>query len=103
MVAALLKRADVQLLLPAIDPTPGLHAAAARWLETGVEIISDADFAWELFSELVAASPCTLRHSIDDAHLAAIAIAHGATLASFESYFGTFVAHGLRWERLSST
>jgi predicted nucleic acid-binding protein len=74
-----------------------------EWLEAGVEIISDADVGWELLSELVAASPRTLRHSIDDAHLAAIAISHGATLASFDSDFGAFVTHGHRWEKLAAT
>jgi predicted nucleic acid-binding protein len=44
-----------------------------------------------------------LRHSIDDAHLAAIAISHGATLASFDSDFGAFVTHGHRWEKLAAT
>lgn len=73
-----------------------------EWLEAGVELVSDADVGWELFSELVAASPRTLRNSIDDAHLAAIAISRGATLASFDSDFESFVAHGLRWEKLAS-
>ena len=74
-----------------------------EWIEAGVELVSDADVGWELLSELVAASPRTLRNAIDDAHLAAIAISHGATLASFDSDFEAFVAHGLRWERLTST
>jgi hypothetical protein len=144
-----LKLADIQILFYAIDPTAGLHAAAARWLEdaingrepvglawptvhqflrlgtnpafsgrisdeeaigwieewldAGVEIISDADVGWELLSELVAASLRTLRNTIEDAHLAAIAISRGATLASFDSDFGAFVAHGLRLKRLAST
>lgn len=72
-----------------------------EWLEAGVELVSDADVGWELLSELVAASSRALRNSIDDAHLAAIAISHGATLASFDSDFEAFLSHGLRWERLA--
>jgi len=74
-----------------------------EWLEAGVELVSDADLAWDLLSELVAASPRVLRNAIDDAHLAAIAISRGATLASFDSDFEAFAAHGLRWEQLSTT
>jgi predicted nucleic acid-binding protein len=71
-----------------------------EWLDAGVELVSDADLGWDLVSELVAASSRSVRNSIDDAHLAAIAISRGATLASFDSDFEVFVAHGLRWEYL---
>ena len=74
-----------------------------EWLEAGVELVSDGEVGWELLAELVTSSPRALRNAIDDAHLAAIAITHGATLASFDSDFDAFVAHGLRWERLAST
>lgn len=73
-----------------------------EWLDAGVEIVSDADLRWDLLHELVAATPRALRNVIDDAHLAAIAISRGATLASFDSDFEAFVAHGLRWEQLAS-
>jgi len=71
-----------------------------EWMEAGVELVSDADLHWTLLGELVAASPRALRNAIDDAHLAGIAISRGATLASFDSDFEPFVAHGLRWEHL---
>jgi len=71
------------------------------WVDAGVELIPDSDTTWALFTELVTASPRTLRNTIDDAHLAAIAISRGATLASFDSDFAAFVEHGLRWEKLS--
>lgn len=71
-----------------------------EWIEAGVELISDADLRWELLAELVAASPRALRNTIDDAHLAAVAISRGATLASFDEDFRVFVGQGLRWERL---
>ena len=72
-----------------------------EWTEAGVEIISDSDFTWSLFAELVAASPRALRN-VDDAHLAGLAISRGATLASFDSDFECFVEHGLRWEDLDA-
>jgi predicted nucleic acid-binding protein len=71
-----------------------------EWTEAGVEIISDSDLTWELFAELVVASRRALRNTVDDAHLAGIAISRGATLASFDSDFEPFVEHGLRWEEL---
>ncbi len=72
------------------------------WIDAGVEVVSDADVDWAMLVELVGASPRTLRNAIDDAYLAAIAISRGATLASFDSDFAAFVAHGLRWEHLVS-
>lgn len=70
-----------------------------EWIDAGVEIISDADVGWALVLELVQASRRSLRYAIDDAHLAAVAISRGASLASFDHEFEPFVAHGLRWER----
>jgi len=73
-----------------------------EWAEAGVEFISDSDLGWDLFRELVAASPRAVRNSVDDAHLAGVAISRGATLASFDSDFECFVEHGLRWENLNA-
>lgn len=72
------------------------------WLDAGVELIPDTESTWALFYELAIASPRTLRNSIDDAHLAAIAISRGATLVSFDSDFAVFADHGLRWEHLEA-
>lgn len=72
------------------------------WVDAGVELIPDSETTWALFQELVTASPRTLRNTIDDAHLAAIAISRGATLVSFDSDFAAFAEHGLRWEQLSA-
>lgn len=73
------------------------------WIDAGVEIVADSETTWALFHELVTATPRTLRNSIDDAHLAAIAISRGATLVSFDSDFAAFAEHGLRWEHLTPT
>ncbi len=70
-----------------------------EWLDAGVEVVSDSDVRWELFTELVGASRRALRNAIDDARLAAVAISRGATLASFDQDFEPFVRHGLRWEK----
>ena len=72
-----------------------------EWLEAGVEIIGDSDIRWDLFAQLVSASPRALRNAVDDAYLAAIAVARGATLASFDDDFRPFVRHGLRFEQLT--
>lgn len=73
-----------------------------EWLEAGIELVSDVDVSWGLLLELFSVSSRSLRNSIDDAHLAAIAISLGATLASFDSDFAVFVANGLRWEQLAA-
>ena len=72
-----------------------------EWMEAGVQPIGDEDLDWHLLVELVAISGRALRNVIDDAHLAALAIARGATLASFDADFEAFLESGLRWERLS--
>ena len=73
-----------------------------EWLDAGVEVISDSELHWDLFAELVGGSRRALRNAIDDAHLAAIAISRGATLACFDRDFESFVPHGLRWEELGA-
>jgi len=77
-------------------------AWAQDWIEAGVEVIGDADLRWDLFAELVRSPRRSLRNAIDDAHLAAVAISRGATLASFDQDFEPFVRHGLRWEKPGS-
>lgn len=69
-----------------------------EWADAGVELVADSDLSWDLFHELLEASPRALRNATDDAYLAGIAISRGATLASFDSDFACFVEHGLRWE-----
>jgi toxin-antitoxin system PIN domain toxin len=71
------------------------------WLEAGLEIVPDSEASWALFNELIEDSSRTLRKTIDDAHLAAVAISRGATLASFDSDFSGFTNRGLRLEHLS--
>jgi toxin-antitoxin system PIN domain toxin len=73
-----------------------------EWIEAGVELIGDADLPWDLFVEFVEVSRRSLRNTIDDAYLAALAVSRGATLASFDQDFELFAHHGLRWEKPGS-
>ena len=73
-----------------------------EWLDAGVEVVGDADLPWGLFVELLETSRRSLRNTVDDAYLAALAISRGATLASFDQDFEPFVRRGLRWERPGS-
>jgi toxin-antitoxin system PIN domain toxin len=71
-----------------------------EWFDAGVELVGDSEVRWELVAELVSASRRSLQSAVDDAHLAAIAISRGATLASCDEDFAPFQRHGLRWERV---
>lgn len=73
-----------------------------EWIEAGVEVIGDADLPWDLFVEFIEVSRRSLRNTIDDAYLAALAVSRGATLASFDQDFELFAHHGLRWEKPGS-
>ena len=73
------------------------------WIDAGVELIHDSEVSWLVFHELTTVSSKALRNTIDDAHLAAIAISRGATLACFDADFAVFREHGLRWEQLTPT
>lgn len=73
-----------------------------EWMEAGVELVDDADLQWGLLTELLSTSGRSLRNTIDDAHLAALAISRGATLASFDDDYAVFSESGLRWEQLPS-
>ena len=90
--------ADVQVLFYAIDPTRGLHAAAARWLEdatNGREPVGRVRPTLHPFFGL-GTHPAFPGCMTDDE---AIATSQSATLASFDSDLGAQAAHGLRWEK----
>jgi toxin-antitoxin system PIN domain toxin len=76
-------------------PVKDVFAIVSQWLaETGVVLLEPGPRHWELLQPLVtkhkAAGPL-----LTDAVLAAIAIEHGALLASTDQDFGRF--QGLRW------
>lgn len=85
---------------PKIFPQPLTPAdAAARvtgWLSLGnVRAVGEKDRHWDLLRELLADAG-TAGNLTTDAHLAALAIGHGATLVSCDSDFARF--RGLRWQ-----
>ena len=70
-------------------------AVVDDWMGAGpVVMIEPTDRHWGIFKELVAAAG-TAGNLTSDAHLAALAIEHGATLCSTDRDFGRFA--GLRW------
>lgn len=85
---------------PRIFPRPmTTEQAIARidaWFaRPNVRVVGELDDHWRLLKELLthAGSGGNLT---TDAHLASLAIAHGATLVSCDADFGRF--HALRWE-----
>ena len=85
---------------PNVFPHPlSLQAAADKidtWLALdNVGVARENDAQWEVMRGLLAASG-TAGNLTTDAHLAALAISHDATLASCDADFGRF--KGLRWE-----
>lgn len=72
----------------------------ADWLaQPGVRVVQETGEHWRHLSRLLDATG-TGGNLTTDAHLAALAISHGATLVSFDHDFARFP--GLRWRNLSS-
>jgi toxin-antitoxin system PIN domain toxin len=66
------------------------------WLDLwNVSILRETDEHWRILKELLDDSGTAGNLAID-AHLAALAISHAATLVSCDADFGRFA--GLRWE-----
>jgi toxin-antitoxin system PIN domain toxin len=69
---------------------------AETWLaHPNVRLVRETDGHWRILKELLSQTG-TAGNLTTDAHLAALAISHGATLASCDADFGRF-PH-LRWE-----
>jgi predicted nucleic acid-binding protein len=101
---------DVNLLVYAADETARNHERALEWVETTLSGTETVAFAW-LGQPAVTVVHPTDRHAAalrdllvplgtagnltSDAHLAALAIEHGATLYSADVDFSRFP--GLRW------
>lgn len=67
-----------------------------RWLELPVvRVASETESHWSLFKDLIGELG-TAGNLTTDAHLAALALSHGATLVSCDNDFARF--SGLRWE-----
>ena len=61
----------------------------------GVRHVSDESVVWQRFSELIEGDSQIRGNLVPDAYLAAVAISHGASLASRDRGFARFP--GLRW------
>jgi hypothetical protein len=85
---------------PSVFPRPvSTETALARidaWLSTEVvRVVGEKDGHWDLLATLLRESG-SAGNLTTDAHLAALAISHGATLLSCDTDFARF--RGLRWE-----
>lgn len=79
------------------DPTPLAVALAAvdGWQRRPLTLeLGDTSAAWQLFSRLCLQHQAR-GNAVDDLHLAALAMAHGATLVSSDQGFARIA--GLRW------
>jgi hypothetical protein len=90
---------------PAVFPRPlAAEEALARvdtWLaHPKVRLVGEAEDHWTLLREMLEATG-TAGNLTTDAHLASLAIAHGATLVSCDADFGRFAK--LRWENPAAT
>ena len=101
-----MKLLDLNLLIYAVDESSSRHQEARRWLDEAFDIIDGwlqqpsvtvihptdrhARLLRDLLSRLGTAGNLT-----SDAHLAALAIEHGAELCSTDADFGRFA--GVRW------
>ncbi|MDX1606259.1 MAG: type II toxin-antitoxin system VapC family toxin [Candidatus Competibacterales bacterium] len=74
-------------------------AQVNTWLSRdNVRVLGEGDNHWNILQSLIAEAGAA-GNLTTDAHLAAIAIGHGAVLVSCDSDFGRF--KGLRWENPS--
>jgi toxin-antitoxin system PIN domain toxin len=85
---------------PAVFPRPLDPDIAIRkvdsWLSLPVaRLVQEKDEHWEILRRLLGETG-TAGNLTTDAHLAALAISHGAVLVSSDNDFSRF--HGLRWE-----
>lgn len=79
---------------PLVFPQPLSFKEASERIEAwlahpNTRVVHETDDHWRLLKELLDESG-TAGNLTTDAHLAALAISHGATLASFDADFGRF-------------
>jgi uncharacterized protein len=83
-------------IFPRPLPPGDALAIADDWMGAGpVVMLGPTERHWGIFKELIGAAG-TAANLTSDAHLAALAIEHGATLCSTDRDFGRFA--GLRWK-----
>lgn len=97
-----MKLPDLDLLLYALDTTSARHAEACEWVEdtlSGTETVALTRVTMLAFLRLstraaVFTDSISPKEALADAHLAALAIEHGAELCSCDTDFSRFT--GLR-------
>ncbi len=105
---------DAIVLLYAVNPATSDHRVAHTWLDNALSGGAPVGFAWLALIAFatLATHPAIFDRPLsneqavktggnltDDAHLAALALDHKATVVSFDSDFSRFP--GIRWERPS--
>lgn len=78
-----------------LDPKAAIGRVDAWLALDNVRVVREKDNHWSTLRGLVAGAG-TAGNLVTDAHLAALAISHDATLSSCDADFGRF--KGLRWE-----
>ncbi len=78
-----------------LEPGDAFERIDAWLANPNVRIVHEGDDHWRLLRELLDDTG-TAGNLTTDAHLASLAIAHGATLVSCDADFARFTA--LRWE-----
>ncbi len=84
-----------QVFAQPLDPVDAFARIDAWLANPNVRIVHEGDDHWRLLRDLLGRTG-TAGNLTTDAHLASLAIAHGATLVSCDSDFARFAA--LRWE-----
>ena len=95
-----MKLPDLNVLLYATNKDSKQHGRARDWLEAAFEEPAGVGFAWAALLARLLIEAGAGGNLTTDAHLAALAIEHGATLASFDRDFGRFT--GLDFELLKA-
>jgi toxin-antitoxin system PIN domain toxin len=78
-----------------LEPAEAFERVEAWLRHSNVRVVPEGDEHWRMLRELLGGSG-TAGNLTTDAHLASLAIAHGATLVSCDADFARFTA--LRWE-----
>ncbi len=77
-----------------LDPAAAIEIVGEWLAQDNFRVVTEQEGHWQVLRELIVESG-TAGNLVTDAHLAALAITHGATLVSCDADFSRF--KGLRW------
>jgi toxin-antitoxin system PIN domain toxin len=86
---------NVKVFTQPLTPDEAVERVEAWLTHPNVRLVRETEGHWQILKELLDQAG-TAGNLTTDAHLTALAIAHGATLASCDAGFGRF--RHLRWE-----